>query len=102
MGKKLILAALALTGALGTGLAQARDVDVQWSVTIGSPGGAVYGQPVYGGPGYGGPVYSQPYPVVETRPYVVTRPAPVIVRSPRYVRETRWDRDGDGIPNRYD
>ena len=35
--KLLITAALALTGALGTGMAQAQGADVQWSVTIGTP-----------------------------------------------------------------
>jgi hypothetical protein len=76
--RKLIVVALALTGALGAGLAQARgNDDVQWSVTIGAPIGV--------------PVYSRPY----------TQPVPVYQHH-RYQRPTRWDRDGDGIPNRYD
>jgi hypothetical protein len=84
-----IPAALALVAALGTGVAQARDADVQWSVTIGSP---VYGrhQPVYTVPV---PVYRQPAPVYHQSPaYPVAR----------YQQPTRWDRDGDGIPNRHD
>jgi hypothetical protein len=81
--KKLILAAVALTATLGAGIAQAhgRD-DVQWSVTIGAP---VYSQPVY-----------TPAPVI-------VEPAPVYSRAwGGYRQPTRWDRDGDGIPNRYD
>src|ERR1043166_2291458 len=79
--KKWILAAVALTATLGgAGLAQAhgRD-DVQWSVTIGTP---VYSQPVY-----------TPAPVV-------VQPAPMYRYG--YHHPTRWDVDGDGIPNRYD
>jgi hypothetical protein len=85
----VIPAALALAAALGSGVAQARDADVQWSVTIGTPS---YGHPppVYGMPV---PVYRQPAPVVHQRPAY-----PVV----RYQEPTRWDRDGDGIPNRHD
>jgi hypothetical protein len=83
-------AVLAVAGALGVGMAQAHGSNVQWSVTIGAP------------------VVSVPVPVL---PVPVFRPAPVVVvpspvYGPRYhvgYREpTRWDRDGDGIPNRYD
>ena len=78
LSKKLIVVALSITGALGAGVAQARGHDeVQWSITIGAP--------------FGAPVYSQPYPVYE-------RSVPVY----RYQQPSRWDRDGDGIPNRYD
>jgi hypothetical protein len=77
-----IAAALALTAALGTGVAQARDADVRWTVTIGSPG---YGRPQ--------PVYHQPAPVYHQRSaYPVWR----------YHEPTHWDRDGDGIANRHD
>ena len=91
--RKLVVGVLALAGALSTGLAQARDHnDIQWSVTIGAPIGVpLYSQPY--------PVYSQPYPVY-TQPYVV---APQRYYQPRhYQQPSRWDRDGDGIPNRYD
>jgi hypothetical protein len=71
-----IAAALALTTALGAGVAQAHGGDVQWSVTIGAP--------VY----VPAPVYRQP--------------APVYYPHARYQTPTYWDRDGDGIPNRYD
>src|SRR5215207_4727855 len=78
--KKWVVAALAVVGMAGAGLAQAngRD-DVQWSVTIGSP----IGVPVYSAPA---PVYGGPAPGY----------------GHRYHHPTRWDRDGDGIPNRYD
>jgi hypothetical protein len=88
--KLFVAAALALTGALGVGAAQARDADVQWSVTIGTP---IYSQPM---PVYHRPVYTRPAPV-----YV--QPAPVYHHGGYGYREpTRWDRDGDGIPNRRD
>jgi len=71
---------VALAGTLATGLVQARDADVQWSVTIGTPIGVpAYARPV--------PAYQQPYPQYQ---------------DSRYRRPTQWDRDGDGIPNRYD
>lgn len=90
---KLIVGALAAAALLSAGLAQAGDRnDVQWSVTIGAPIGVPqYSQPypVYNQP-Y--PVYSQPYPAYPQRHY-----------QPRaYQQPTRWDRDGDGIPNRHD
>lgn len=92
--KLLTAAAIALGATLSAGAAQASHDDVQWSVTIGSPVGV--------------PVYTAPR-VVHTQPVYVT-PQPVYVQpQPRYVREhrgyrqpTRWDRDGDGIPNRHD
>ncbi|MEP7056640.1 MAG: excalibur calcium-binding domain-containing protein [Caldimonas sp.] len=94
-GKKTILIGLALAGALSAGVAQARGRDeVQWSVTIGGPiGAALYGQQGYGQQAYGQPVYAQP---------VYGAPAPIYRGEHRYQRPTRWDRDGDGIPNRYD
>ena len=81
--KKLIVLTVALVGVLSAGLAQARGHDeVQWSVTIGAPALVpVYGQPY--------PVYRQPYPVYRQDYY-------------QYQQPRRWDRDGDGIPNRYD
>ncbi len=88
--RNLVAVALGLGVALCAGSAMARDrVDVQWGITIGSHGGAgVYGQlgPVY--VQAQGPVYSQPH-------------GPVY-RGRHYQHPARWDRDGDGIPNRYD
>jgi len=68
---------LALGSVLAAGLARADERGVvQWGITVGAPG---YSQGVqaYGPPGgaYGQRSYQQP---------------------------TRWDRDGDGIPNRQD
>ncbi len=85
----VIPAALALAAALGSGVAQARDADVQWSVTIGSPGYRLP-QPVYSVPV---PVYHRPAPVYHQRP---------VYPVARYQEPTRWDRDGDGIANRHD
>lgn len=98
--RKLIVGALSVVAALSTGLAQARDHnDVQWSVTIGAPIGVpLYAQPY--------PVYSQPYPVysqpqpVYAPPYAVYPQRHYPARG--YQQPTRWDRDGDGIPNRRD
>jgi hypothetical protein len=79
----LAAAALAATGALGAGMAQAQEPHVSWSITIGSP--AVYAPPA--------PIFVRPAPVI-------VQPA---VRYERgYQQPTRWDRDGDGITNRYD
>ena len=67
----------ALGSVLAAGMAQADERGaVQWGVTVGAPGYSQAGQ-AYGPPGG---AYGQ--------------------RS--YQRPTRWDRDGDGIPNRYD
>ncbi|HET9644265.1 MAG TPA: hypothetical protein VFP68_13120 [Burkholderiaceae bacterium] len=78
------LIALVAAAGLMAGAAQARD-DVQWSVTIGTP------------------VYTRPAPVYVPAP-VYTQPAPVVVYPGyrHYRAPSRWDRDGDGIPNRYD
>ena len=87
--KLIIVGGLAIAAALAAGLAQARDRnDVQWSVTIGAP---LYTQPY--------PAYSQPYPVYSL-PYPVYPQRQYHARG--YQQPTRWDRDGDGIPNRYD
>jgi len=96
MNKSKLLAAAALvaTGALGVGAAQAQEVS--WSITIGAPV----------------PVLPLPVPVVVHPVPTVYRPAPVVVQPAPYyhhdhhergyAQPTRWDRDGDGIPNRYD
>ena len=108
----LTFAALAVTGVLVSGLAQARS-DVQWSVSIGGPVAvSVYSQP----PDY----YSQPLvyyrqpPVYYSQPPVYYSEPPVYYSQPvylpaqpvyprqRYQQPTRWDIDGDGVPNRYD
>ena len=82
--KKLIVTAAALSAMLGAGVAQAHGgADVQWSVTVGAP---AYVAPY--------PVYRQPAPVYRTYPSYQY--------EHQYQRPSRWDRDGDGIPNRYD
>ncbi len=86
-----VIAVLALAGALSAGTASAqRHDDIQWSVTIGSPSVV----PAYPrDPGY------RPAPTVLPAPRAVYVPAPVRVG---YRQPTRWDVDGDGIPNRVD
>lgn len=83
-----VIASLGLVGVLCAGAAVAREPDVRWSVTIGSQGHA----PVYVQPR---PVYVEP--VYPSRHY----PSPHYY-SRHYQEPTRWDRDGDGIPNRHD
>ena len=121
--RQFLAAALCLTGGVGT--AQARDVDVQWSVTIGTP---VYAQPnvwvAQPAPVYfrAVPVYIQPEPAYQPHGHWSAgrwqagrwqagrwqasrwqaspwQPSPWQA-SPRQV--SRWDRDADGIPNRQD
>ena len=106
---------LAGVGLLGAA-ASAHATPLQWSISVGVPFAAypapvvvqpapVYMQPppVYVQPA---PVYVQPAPVYVPRAPVVVRPAPPPVwsgyRSAYYQQPTRWDRDGDGIPNRYE
>lgn len=81
MHKVLATAALATIGTFCAAAAEAH-ADVQWSVTIGAPF-YVPAPPVF----VPAPVYRAPAPVYWQHGY----------HQPRY-----WDRDGDGIPNRYD
>jgi hypothetical protein len=92
--KKLMVIALAVGGALSAGLAQARDVDVQWSVSIGVPVPLPVFRPVVV------PVF-EPRVIREVVVPVSVQPVPSVYdhAAPRPVY---WDRDGDGIPNRYD
>ena len=85
----VISAVIALTGTLGAGAASARSAEVQWSITVGSPVQVRHA-----------PVHVRVAPV-----HVRHRPVHHVHRSghaPRHVHRTDWDRDGDGIPNRYD
>lgn len=88
--KGFAAAACVLAGMLGSAGAQARGADVQWSVVIGSP--------VYG---HAAPVVVRPMPVV-VQPLPPRALPPVAYPRSAYGRPTRWDRDGDGIPNRHD
>ena len=106
--KTVAALALAVTGVLGSSMAQAGS-DVRWSVTIGGPA-QYYAQPVYNQPYYNQPYYSQPEPVYYEPAPVYIQPRPVY-RQPQpyyygrpveYRYPTRWDRDADGIPDRYE
>lgn len=74
------------------------------AVSIGIPG-VIYSQPapVYVQPA---PVYVQPQPVYVRPQPVYVRPHPVYVQpQPVYMKGRRYqwhDRDGDGVPNRWD
>ena len=128
--KTITLIALALGALAAAGSAQARDVDVQWSVTIGSPRvGVAVGAPVYAQPVYAPPVHAPRVhaPRVITQPVVVLPPRGAYAAYGTYgaygvahgrgwkdadrdgipnrydrVYNPRWDVDGDGVPNRYD
>jgi hypothetical protein len=101
--KWIVASALAMAGVLGSAAAHAGHADVQWSVTVGAP----IGVPVYTPPArvvtYPAPVYVQPAPFYVQQPYAYRdgyrRP---YGPHPHYREPTRWDVDGDGIPNRYD
>ena len=83
--RKLAIVSVALAGVLAAASVEARGRDdVQFSVTIGSPLWAAQPAPVYR-PGFVAPSYGHGY-----------------ARHDSYREPTRWDRDGDGIPNRYD
>jgi hypothetical protein len=93
--RKLIVSALVLAAALAGAAAQARGSDdVQWSVSIGTSAGVPIGPPVYG-------QYRQPRPVLVPPAPVAVVPVHSHARH-AYRQPTRWDHDGDGIPNRRD
>lgn len=100
MKKQLGKAAAVLAGmalALTAGSAMARtNVDI----SIGIPG-VIYAQPA--------PVYVQPQPVYVQPRVVYMQPQPVYVERHRHrhgwherAGYRRHDRDGDGVPNRWD
>jgi len=100
----MAIGALALAGTFAVGAAHAGNVS--WSVTIGAPAIALPLPPL--------PVPVVPVPVFHRAPVVLPAPVYGPGYAPRYPREhrpgyrvayrqpTRWDRDGDGVPNRYD
>jgi hypothetical protein len=92
---KSVLAGLALAGALAAAAAPAHaGGNVQWSVTIGAPLPHVVVRDTY-----------YPYrPVVVAPRHVGNWDRDRDGIPNRYDREhtPRWDRDGDGVPNRYD
>ena len=68
------------------------------------PANLLAAMPVFGPPStivIGTPVYTQPVPV-HVRPLPVYQPPPPAYARTAYLRPTRWDRDGDGVPNRRD
>ena len=83
-----LIAALCL--ACGAGTAQAHGAELQWSVTIGTPLPA----PRVVVPAGPAPVYLQPV--------WVGVPAARVYLPRGYRQVSRWDHDGDGIPNRRD
>ena len=92
IAKKLAIATVAIAGVFAAATADARGRDdVQFSLTIGSPF-VVQPAPVYApafGPAYGPAIVGVPVPRFHGH-------------HGYYQRPTRWDRDGDGIPNRFD
>ena len=83
--RKLALAAVAIAATVAAASVEARGRDdVQLSVTIGGPAWSAPSAPAYRahGPAFVAPRYDG-HPAYRSAP-------------------TRWDRDGDGIPNRYD
>ncbi|MBL8343459.1 MAG: hypothetical protein JNL30_18465 [Rubrivivax sp.] len=90
-------AAIAIAGTFGMTAARARGADVQWSVTIGAP---VLTIPV---PAPGVVVAPAPRPAVVHSPALrVAQGVPQHLHGRYYREPTRWDVDGDGIPNRHD
>jgi len=100
--KKLAIAAVALAAGLAAASVEARSRDdVQWSITIGNP--APWAVQTLPGPallvpshdGFYGRSYDRRYDGFYGHSY--DRRHDGFRAAP-----TRWDRDGDGIPNRYD
>ena len=123
--KSIAAAALVLGTLAATSVAHAHS-DVQFSISLQSPGFYIEPAPVYVQPA---PVYFQPAPVYVQPAPVYIRPAPVFVQPApvygqpvygygwsngwdhgrghghghnRHQRGWTGDRDGDGAPNRYD
>jgi hypothetical protein len=95
MNSKTVFAGLALAGALAAAAAPAHaGGNVQWSVTIGAPLPHVVVRDTY-----------YPYRPVVVAPRHVgnwDRDRDGIPNRYDRVYNPRWDRDGDGVPNRYD
>lgn len=95
MNRKTVFAGLALAGALAAAAAPAHaGGNVQWSVTIGAPLPHVVVRDTY-----------YPYRPVVVAPRHVgnwDRDRDGIPNRYDRVYNPRWDRDGDGVPNRYD
>ena len=85
LNRRLATLIIAAGAALSSGIAQAHP-DVRWAVNVNAPPVAVQVASDRGY-GYGVPVY---------------RPAVDAHRRTEYREPTRWDRDADGIPDRYE
>ena len=100
----LAIAAIALAGTFGAGVAQARGHDdARVSVTIGAPVVPAFATgPTYvaGGYGHGYDYGYRTAPAYRATPW--DRDGDGIPNRVDRVYNPRWDRDGDGIPNRFD
>lgn len=82
--RNIVALSLLASGALAAGVAQAHE-NLRWSVTVGSPAPVVRA------------------PVLVSAPVLTPVMVPVGYHHDRRDwRPTRWDVDGDGIPNRHD
>ena len=102
--RKLALAAVAIAATVAAASVEARGRDdVQLSVTIGGPAWSVPSVPVYRayGPAFVAPRYDG-HPAYLSAPTRWDRDGDGIPNRYDRVYNPRWDRDGDGIPNRYD
>ncbi|RYF88022.1 MAG: hypothetical protein EON95_20945 [Caulobacteraceae bacterium] len=101
LSAKPLLATLIAVGAMAAASAAQARPDVHVSIGVGAPYGYVQPAPVYVQPE---PVYVQPQPVYVQPAPVYVQPRPVYYEShARHGRRGPWgDRDGDGVPNRYD
>ncbi|MBA2673087.1 hypothetical protein [Ramlibacter sp.] len=110
--KSLAMATVVLGGVVAATAAQARS-DVVLSIGVNAPYGYVQPQPVYVQPRqvYVQPqtvYYSEPQTVYYNQPQTVYygQPQAVYYGQQRYYGQHRrhggWDRDGDGVADRYD
>lgn len=102
--KKPFVLALAAAAVLVTGAAHAGS-NVFWSIGISAPpiGTVISNAPGYYAPA---PVYAYPPPIVYTPAPRVYYPPQVVYERPVPIyhqgQRRQWDRDRDGIPDRYD
>jgi hypothetical protein len=105
--RKFAIAAVAIAATVAAASVEARTRDdVQLSVTIGSPAWSVRSIPVHGaayGPAFVAPrYYGHPGASYRSAPTRWDRDGDGIPNRFDRVYNPRWDRDGDGIPNRFD
>ncbi len=96
---RFVATALAALGMLGASASYARS-DVEFSVTVQSPGVVTHRAPIYVQPA---PIYVQPAPVYVRPAPVFVQPAPLQIYPVYGHRNGPYgDRDRDGVPNIYD